>query len=1033
MGNTPCLPPSVAPSPRGDNTDGSDYESLSSETETTYGGASCPYHPTGESSCGVSQRTTGTAASRRGHRKPRNRLPSFLVVLFQTTLILVAYFFVLRFLVGLIDIKRIQEAIKQVADSLPAALPDTWRAIKTIAQDLSTISLYRGIMVLFEAGKSRLGLDEDAGTYVAFTTVALLAALMITGKAKKSHGYVIVLAPSLLYTSAYLITSIDPSSWWDTTKIEWDTPLQIGAYTALTSLGLMVFDLLFGKEGNQGNAVLLAPSLVYAAAYTLLSVHAQSASILDYRTLLSLETKQINAKVFSQPETVVMIFTQVHAVNLLLAYGMLQDFYSRISARRSILRILMIGMVVATFFQGISMLPIYYLLHKTLLVGTEIPREGRLPTNRNNHKRELEYLLDPIPEGKGALNSWIQSIPFPLNVPLTIFYVALGAVRFSLALLGYFFYVFAFCLPVSAVFFSLRRSWKSVFGKPYQGAVFAPFERVNGQIFPFKAVLTMSGHLRLLCFKYQNNVFFTYFISWWLRNLLESYLMYEFLMPFRNDFTPYCDFLMSEFGPVFPHGQGLGFGAYKDVKSLMHNPDQRKGNLTIAWEISSSKHNWSKNGLTYLPKLEIEKSLVAEGRELIQCFLQDVSKRLQDPSVRKRLDSILPFNSLDGSMVDHKLIVTSFGSVLFHLLTDGEFTEEERKTYFVSILAGVFPFMSDQINKIWFGGILERKGIETYDVIRRAFLRYLEADALQRTLAKAEENNWDAWEGPELVRFLTYKFIIAGGAAPALLTGTIVKNLFADDELFVKYKAGNDHQRRMYILEMARHDRGVPFVNFLAHDFKLGDGKIYVEMCGQRLPIPDGTPLHCSVPNANRDITVFGDDAAEINLDRDPSVIGKMLSFNGCYNDIQSAIRRQPQNLNSPPRRCPGYGYGLDIVQYLVDRYMPVDSYPGAQISAERLENIQKRESWFLWFVLRIGRATYAANNRYFPHASEVKHPRDTLETTLGTYTVHAAGERSIPIIGTYLPILFLLSMITINLPCSLLGQKMKMFLLWIG
>jgi hypothetical protein len=190
--------------------------------------------------------------------------------------------------------------------------------------------------------------------------------------------------------------------------------------------------------------------------------------------------------------------------------------------------------------------------------------------------------------------------------------------------------------------------------------------------------------------------------------------MYEFTLPFKDDFSPYVAFLMEEFGPVYPMGGGLGFGTYNDVKALQENPDQRKAGLSLAWSVSTAQSDWSRNNLTSLPRTELDKSIVAEGRELARCWLKDVNGRLQkDPLVRKRLDAILPFANVDGTMVDKSLIATSFGSTLFHLLTDGEFTEHERKRYY-QLLKNAFPFMSDWINKVWFGGILEFKGIQDY-------------------------------------------------------------------------------------------------------------------------------------------------------------------------------------------------------------------------------------------------------------------------------------------------------------------------------
>lgn len=137
------------------------------------------------------------------------------------------------------------------------------------------------------------------------------------------------------------------------------------------------------------------------------------------------------------------------------------------------------------------------------------------------------------------------------------------------------------------------------------------------------------------------------------------------------------------------------------------------------------------------------------------------------------------------------------------------------------------------------------------DAMRRAFLRYLEADSLQRVLTLAEQKRWDAWSPAEIVRFLTYKFSVAGGAAPAFILGNIVEMMFEDPKLVEAYR--NDP--KIFILEMIRLQRGVPFVNFVAHDFELPGGDRFVTIFNKKIAVPDGTTLHCSMEMANRDGT----------------------------------------------------------------------------------------------------------------------------------------------------------------------------------
>ena len=297
--------------------------------------------------------------------------------------------------------------------------------------------------------------------------------------------------------------------------------------------------------------------------------------------------------------------------------------------------------------------------------------------------------------------------------------------------------------------------------------------------------------------------------------------------------------------------------------------------------------------------------------------------------------------------------------------------------------------------------------------MRRAFLRYLDAPSLQRTLAFAEERKWDAWSPQEIVRFLTYKFSIAAGAAPAYLLSAIVNKLFENPELRAVYVKN----KRKFILEVARLERCVPLVNFTAYKFSLANGKRNVTMFGKPIAVPDGTPLHCSVQNANRDgrslrcfvsavfltlctgaVDVFGADAECFVFDRPDQQLGLMMTFNGTDNKIVHS-----NNLNTPVRRCPGRGFALDIIEFLVDRFLPPD-HPLIDEDVSIAE-IATRETFFMKIVLGLGKATYSQNNKYFPHASQVLHPMDTAGKKLGSEPIVACGGRLIPRYGEFLDV----------------------------
>jgi hypothetical protein len=145
-------------------------------------------------------------------------------------------------------------------------------------------------------------------------------------------------------------------------------------------------------------------------------------------------------------------------------------------------------------------------------------------------------------------------------------------------------------------------------------------------------------------------------------------------------------------------------------------------------------------------------------------------------------------------------------------------------------------------------------------------------------------------------------------------------------------------------------------------------------------------------------VSVFGADAAELNFQRDSDKIEQMLTFNGNIGGYLS--HDNEDHSNSPPRRCPGYIYALEIIEFLMDRYSPELPSDVPSIPQGRLAEIRARQTPFQTFVLMMGKITYNDVNKYFPTASDVKHPADTAARRLGSLNIVAAGKRSIPVYG---------------------------------
>ena len=143
-------------------------------------------------------------------------------------------------------------------------------------------------------------------------------------------------------------------------------------------------------------------------------------------------------------------------------------------------------------------------------------------------------------------------------------------------------------------------------------------------------------------------------------------------------------------------------------------------------------------------------------------------------------------------------------------------------------------------------------------------------------------------------------------------------------------------------------------------------------------------------------MTVFGDDAGELNFNRDWETLKHMLTFNGNLNTVEHAGK----NFNAPPRRCPGYENAMEIMEFLVERYSPKISVDVPEVSQGRLQEIKGKQSSFQKFALVLGKSNYDRANKFFPTASDVKHPLDTTGRRLGSVPIVAAGNRSIPMYG---------------------------------
>lgn len=91
--------------------------------------------------------------------------------------------------------------------------------------------------------------------------------------------------------------------------------------------------------------------------------------------------------------------------------------------------------------------------------------------------------------------------------------------------------------------------------------------------------------------------------------------------------------------------------------------------------------------------------------------------------------------------------------------------------------------------------------------------------------------------------------INGGGVAPAKFLSKVVQDFYNEENGYArKYRElDTSYKKQLFLLEYIRLDRMLPMVAFVAHKKKP------VTMFGEEIEVPDGTPMHCSAPNANRD------------------------------------------------------------------------------------------------------------------------------------------------------------------------------------
>ncbi|UJR18088.1 hypothetical protein I4U23_004988 [Adineta vaga] len=374
--------------------------------------------------------------------------------------------------------------------------------------------------------------------------------------------------------------------------------------------------------------------------------------------------------------------------------------------------------------------------------------------------------------------------------------------------------------------------------------------------------------------------------------------------------------------PYFVLGNGLAVNSYQLVKRFVQELRPRKDCELLAWEVSQSLKTFCNFTTIFLSTDDPDMQL---GRKIIFQWLHAFPHNLQNGNFETRLQlaRILPRQMNEKPTDD--LVYQAVGEVMFFLATNGELTKQERSA-FIDCVKNPLIFFPNWFNFLLNGHYFERKNLRSYYTLLQAFSRYENGPAFKAAVAAAEMKK----SREEIFKFITVVFCVAGSPAPAKLAVTVIDRLWTDKEKNVPLFKKNPHN---FIKECARLDKVVPTVNVLATN------EIINEIQNEHIHIPENTPIHCSLVNANRDETIF-QNPEEFLPDR--SDLNKLIVWNGVEEDIIN-----PDRTKRPIRYCPGHDLALDVIQYVAERFLPIidDFDEQKQSSSSDQEEEEKNDS----------------------------------------------------------------------------------------
>jgi hypothetical protein len=414
---------------------------------------------------------------------------------------------------------------------------------------------------------------------------------------------------------------------------------------------------------------------------------------------------------------------------------------------------------------------------------------------------------------------------------------------------------------------------------------------------------------------------------WYLKFLLLQFSTFiEYISNAKNPialFNALNDYFNQKYNiNYFVFGDGIGVNSYELVKRYLQDISPHKDLESLGWQVSSSQATFSDLTTIFLssdnPQMKLSRDIIFE-------WLHSFPYNLHDNNTEARfyLSRLVP-RKIDQKP-DDKIVYQAVGEVIFFLATGGELRKHEREA-FIDCVTNSFIFLPNWFNFLLAGHYFERKTLNSYYVLLQAFSRYSDGPALRAAFKVAENQKSPS----EVLKLIAIAFSIAGSAAPAKLAFAVIERLWTDVDkaknIFLFKK--NPHN---YIKECARLDKVVPMVNVIATKTIANEIEENFRNNNLNINIPENTPIHCSLVNANIDEKIF------LNPEKflpERSELNKIFVWNGVEEDILNTDKNK-----RPIRYCPGHDLSLDVIQYVVEQFLPIISDDNDNYEQEKIIN----------------------------------------------------------------------------------------------